>query len=56
LRLEATKKKGSQIVLKLGDGTHLHQEKTKEKKKKKKNKGELKLPLCKNLAMVPTCA
>jgi len=39
LRLEATKKKGSQIVLKLGDGTHLHQEKTKEKEKEKKTRG-----------------
>jgi hypothetical protein len=41
-------------VLKLGDGTHLHLETTKKKEKKEK-KGELKLPLCQDLAMAPTC-
>jgi len=52
---KATKKKGgSQIVLRLGDGAHLHLETTKQKKEKRK-KGELKLPFCWNLAMVPTC-
>jgi len=43
---KATKKKGgSQIVLRLGDGAHLHLETTKQKKEKRK-KGELKLPFC----------
>jgi hypothetical protein len=42
LRPKATKKRGSQIVLKLSDGAHLHRETTKQKEKK----GEPELPLC----------
>jgi hypothetical protein len=38
------KKWGNQIVLRLGDGTHLHLETTKEKEKKRK-KGRAEAPL-----------
>jgi len=45
------KKRGNQIVLRLGDGAHLHLKTTKQKE----IKGELQLHLCRDLAMARTC-